>query len=112
MRLVLALALEDSRFVLVRNAARKGWELPGGAAEEGEGDEETAIREFREEVGRDFFPRGKVKMPHFVVCVGRMGEPIGKGEMEWRLFDSLPPDLAFPRGEYEVLLRRALEDAE
>lgn len=47
----LVLARRRSRILLVRNAVRGVWELPGGWIEPGEAAERCALRELREESG-------------------------------------------------------------
>ena len=44
-------AYGDNRVILVKNATRGEWELPGGKLETGETFEECLIREFDEELG-------------------------------------------------------------
>ncbi|GCD92093.1 tRNA (adenosine(37)-N6)-threonylcarbamoyltransferase complex ATPase subunit type 1 TsaE [Nocardioides sp. LS1] len=49
--LSLMVAEHDGRVVMVHNAWRREWELPGGEIEAGETPREAAVREFREESG-------------------------------------------------------------
>ena len=104
MRFVYAVAFVDDEFVMVRNEKRGGWEMPGGKVNPGETEDEAVAREFREEVGREFIALSKEEVPGGAVYTGRLGKKIGEGEMEWRLFDSLPSDLAFPDYEYAEVL--------
>lgn len=50
-RFALALLLRQSRVLLVHNARRDVWELPGGWIDPGESARDCARREFREETG-------------------------------------------------------------
>jgi len=104
MRFVYAVAFVDDEFVMVRNEKRGGWEMPGGKVNPGETEDEAVAREFIEEVGREFIALSKEEVPGGAVYTGRLGKKIGEGEMEWRLFDSLPSDLAFPDYEYAEVL--------
>jgi 8-oxo-dGTP pyrophosphatase MutT (NUDIX family) len=52
-------SLEGKQFLMVRHRER-GWELPGGKVEVGEGPVHCALREFREETGH------LLGSPHFV----------------------------------------------
>jgi 8-oxo-dGTP diphosphatase len=103
-------------FLMVRHRER-GWELPGGKIEAGEGPVHCALREFREETGH------LLGAPHFVmklrkangtcfVFTGALGPAVeahdpGDGEsieaMEW--FGRLPRDqkLAFPDDPYQEI---------
>ena len=112
MRFVYAVAFIDDEFVMVHNEKRGGWEMPGGKVKAGETDGEAISREFREEVGHEFVPLSKEDVPGGAVYTGRMGEKIGEGEMDWRLFGSLPSDLAFPGYEYAEVLCWAKEKAD
>ena len=108
--IVVATDAED-RFLMVRHR-RRGWELPGGKLEKGEGPVHCALREFREETGH------LLASPRFVlkeerdpgtcyVFTGSLGAPAeGKDQddaIEW--FDVLPPaqELAFPDDPYEAI---------
>jgi 8-oxo-dGTP pyrophosphatase MutT (NUDIX family) len=56
-----ALRDEAGRLLLVHQAyCERRWDFVGGAAEEGESPEETAIREAREELGLTVEPRGLI----------------------------------------------------
>jgi len=104
MRFVYAVAFVNDEFVMVRNEERGGWEMPGGKVNPGETEDEAVAREFIEEVGREFIALSKEEVPGGAVYTGRLGKKIGEGEMEWRLLDSLPSDLAFPDYEYAEVL--------
>jgi 8-oxo-dGTP diphosphatase len=99
-------------FLMVRHRER-GWELPGGKFEPGEGPVHCALREFREETGH------LLAAPHFVtklrkpngtcyVFTGALGAAVegasggdeAVGEQRW--FAKLPRDdgLAFPDDPY------------
>jgi 8-oxo-dGTP diphosphatase len=63
--------LEKSKYILVKHWAKKEnryfWGIPGGGREEGESDEEAAIREAKEETGLDIklLPIKMVAKPPF-----------------------------------------------
>jgi 8-oxo-dGTP pyrophosphatase MutT (NUDIX family) len=104
-------------FLMVHHAQR-GWELPGGKIEPGEGPVHCALREFREETGH------LLGSPHFVtklhkpngtafIFTGTLGSPVEAkagqevvGEMRW--FSRLPRELglAFPDDPYEEMGRQ------
>lgn len=119
-------------FLLVRNAdAGRGWEIPGGKLESGEGYEGAARREFREETGRrlDALEPIAVLEETWVSDAGRddvvgvafrgaVGDRVGAPEPKiaevawWR---SLPEDLTaitFTRGTFERLVALARDAAE
>lgn len=101
-------------FLMVQDPKR-GWELPGGKIEEGEGPVHCALREFREETGH------LLSSPHFVVKMrkdngicfvftGGLGVEVEAksrtqvvGPMRW--FKHLPRDekLAFPDDPYDEM---------
>ncbi|MCA1811676.1 MAG: NUDIX domain-containing protein [Halobacteriales archaeon] len=107
-------AIRESRdgreFLMVQHKAR-GWELPGGKLEGGEGPVHCALREFREETGH------LLSSPKFVmklqkpngtcyVFTGGLGAETGDAEDaavgEARWFSRLPRGerLAFPEDPY------------
>ncbi len=99
---VYAVAFRDGRFLMVYNGKRRGWEMPGGHIRVGETPEEAAAREFREESGYGIEIVATRDLGHCYVCAARLGEKVSPGaEMESRLFDALPDELAFERDEYE-----------
>ncbi len=114
-------AIRESRdgkeFLMVRHGER-GWELPGGKLESGEGPVHCALREFREETGH------LLGHPHFVtklhkengtcyVFTGILGTAVEGAddadnevveEMAW--FSRLPDEkLAFPDDPYDEMGR-------
>ncbi|GAB3212182.1 NUDIX domain-containing protein [Marinactinospora thermotolerans] len=110
---VVVLLFDDGRPVLVRNRFR-AWEFPGGHVEPGEGVEETARREAREEAGAEL---GPVRIAGYYVLanghttvvthaeVVRLRPLTGRFETtEVRSFDVLPPDLSWDDGLYAHLL--------
>jgi 8-oxo-dGTP diphosphatase len=107
MSFVYAIAFSGRRFLMVYNPKRHGWEMPGGRMEEGETPELAVVREFREETGQGFRPRAKAPFRDGHVFAGDLMLVEGQGEMGWRLFDSLPDELAFPEVEYVEQLRWA-----
>jgi 8-oxo-dGTP diphosphatase len=109
MRWVYAIGFVDERFLMVYNPKRDGWEMPGGKVEEGEEPQDAAVREFREEAGVLFQPLGCMEYEGGMIFAGKVIDDNAAGEMEWRLFDELPIQLAFPEVEYRAQLRWARE---
>jgi 8-oxo-dGTP diphosphatase len=107
MRWVYAIGFKGDRFLMVNNKKRGGWEMPGGKVEEGEDPKDSSVREFREEAGVLFLPVGCMDYEGGLVFAGEVINDDGKGEMDWRLFEELPAELAFPSVEYEAQLRWA-----
>lgn len=107
MRWVYAIGFMDERFLMVHNARRGGWEMPGGKVEEGEEPQDAAVREFMEEAGMLFQPLGCMEFEGGLIFAGKVSDDDAAGEMEWRLFDELPAELAFPAVEYRAQLRWA-----
>jgi len=107
MRWVYAIGFKGDRFLMVNNQKRDGWEMPGGKVEEGEDPKDASVREFREEAGVLFLPVGCMDYEGGLVFAGEVIIDDGKGEMNWRLFEELPEELAFPSVEYEAQLRWA-----
>ena len=69
LRLSLMVAEHKGRVLLVHNAWRREWELPGGQIHEGEGAREAAVREFASETGAsvgdvEFVGVGTVQLGH------------------------------------------------
>jgi 8-oxo-dGTP diphosphatase len=81
--------------------------MPGGKVEEGEEPQDAAVREFREEAGALFQPLGCMEYEGGLIFAGKVIDDRAGGEMEWRLFDELPAELAFPAVEYKAQLRWA-----
>ena len=101
-RSVYTVAFRDGRFLMVYNRKRKGWEMPGGHIRVGESTEEAAVREFEEESGYTVDIVKIRDLGHCYVCAARLEEKITRdAEMETRMFDTLPDELAFERAEYE-----------
>ncbi len=104
MKFVYGIAFQGKDFLMVFNPKRHGWEMPGGAVEDGESDEEAMVREFREEVDLDFIPLASQVMGEGRIFAGKLGGGKGKGEMRWSLFEELPDNLSFPEVEYQELV--------
>ncbi len=99
---VYAVAFREGKFLMVYNVKRRGWEMPGGHIRVGESPVDAAVREFREESGYDAEIVSIRNLGHCYVCAARLGDRVSSdAEMESRLFDTLPEQLAFERGEYE-----------
>ncbi len=60
LRVCQAVVLGDAGVLLTVRADLRGWELPGGHANPGEGDEATAVREVLEETGLEIAIEGRV----------------------------------------------------
>jgi 8-oxo-dGTP pyrophosphatase MutT (NUDIX family) len=108
---------QEGREFLMVDHKERGWELPGGKLEGGEGPVHCALREFREETGHLLSsPRfvAKFHKPNgtcyvFTGGLGAAAEPRGEDEAvgEARWFARLPRDgkLAFPDDPYEEMGR-------
>jgi len=101
----------DGRFLMVYNPKRRGWEMPGGHVRAGESEKDAAVRECIEESG---YPVTIVAETDLGYCKAFAGIIDGGcsdcAEMESRLFDEIPSELAFSREEYETVVPWA-EDA-
>lgn len=106
---VYAVAFDGERFLMVYHPRRRGWEMPGGKIEKGETPEQAAAREFREESGHHIEIVGTRDLGHCYVCAAILGDKTTEPcEMESRMFDTLPDELSFDRGEYEDTVPWAL----
>jgi 8-oxo-dGTP diphosphatase len=112
MRFVYGIAFQGDDFIMVFHPRRGGWEMPGGKVEEGEDDVDAMKREFREEVGHEFRPIGRLELDDGAVFTGEMGAPQMKGEMDWCAFSQLPEQLSFPKVEYAPLIEWARKQLE
>lgn len=104
MKFVYGIAFQGRSFLMVFNPKRKGWEMPGGAVEDGESDSDAMIREFREEAGFEFDPMASRVIGKGRIFAGKLGMEEGNGEMKWSLFEELPSNLSFPEVEYRELV--------
>lgn len=105
-------ARRGDQFLMVRHRDR-GWELPGGKLEGGEGPVHCALREFREETGHllgdpKFVMKRDVTHGRAYVFTGHLGSKVQERDpneavqdMEW--FDALPEELAFPDDPYDAM---------
>lgn len=59
---IVVIERSDAAVLLIRQAYRSGWGLPGGLMAKGESPEEAAVREVREEVGLDLGELGPAKL--------------------------------------------------
>ena len=99
-------------FLMVKNRKRGGlWELPGGRGEAGEDPYQCAVREFREETGRELIEpqillRRETELGDGHVFLGMTtSEPTSSLELETEAtawFRALPPrdELSFPDDPY------------
>jgi len=104
---------QNSRILLVKRKfepAAGDWSLPAGFIEWGEGPEQTAVRELKEETGLDIAVRnlygvfpGNERPDHEILLVVYHGEILG-GELQpgddaleagWFAFSQLPENIAF-----------------
>jgi 8-oxo-dGTP diphosphatase len=109
MRTAYTVAFDGDEYLMVYNPKRRGWEMPGGHVEEGETSEQAARREFLEESGYDVDIVAIMDIGYCDVCAGTLGTRSETGEMDSRLFDRLPEDLAFDTDEYEGVIAWAKE---
>jgi len=100
------IAFGPDGFLMVFNEKRSGWEAPGGHRQTGETREEAARREFMEEAGFDIEIRGMYDLGHCRAFAAVIKDPSDhrECEMEHRFFKELPENLAFERGEYELIV--------
>ncbi|NLL94685.1 MAG: fibrillarin-like rRNA/tRNA 2'-O-methyltransferase [Thermoplasmatales archaeon] len=106
-RTAYCVAVSDEGFLMVRNPARGGWEMPGGKLERGESAMEGAARECLEESGYAVEPVARMNMGDCDAVACRVLGRVGGGEMEPRFFRELPGELSFPVEEYEGVLEWA-----
>ena len=105
MSTVYSVAFVGNRFLMVYNPKRKGWEMPGGHVETEESIISAAKREFAEEAGYDIDVINIKELEGCSVCACSLLEKLDEAaEMECRLFEELPSDLAFERTEYESVI--------
>ncbi|MDR2866032.1 MAG: NUDIX domain-containing protein [Methanomassiliicoccaceae archaeon] len=107
MSTVYTVAFSGSRFLMVYNSERCGWEMPGGKMEDGESVTDAALREYLEESGYVIDIVSVTAMNGCMVCAAVLGERAGGGEMASELFPELPECLAFGRREYDGVLEWA-----
>lgn len=99
---VYTVAFLDSRFLMVWNPKRNGWEMPGGHMKVGETPEEGAEREFVEEAGYHIEVVKVRDLGHCKVCAARLGDKADDApEMRVGFFEEVPEELFFDRAEYD-----------
>lgn len=104
-RTAYCVAIKDSKFLMVHNLKRGGWEMPGGKTEPGETPEDTAKRECLEESGYDTTFISMKNLGYCDVCACILNDKATNDcEMESALFDTLPNDLSFDTDEYEDVI--------
>ena len=108
-RTAYCVAFEGDKFLMVYHPRRKGWEMPGGKLEASETPAEAAARECLEESGYRIEVAAVRDIGYCDVCAARIVSKDGDGEMESRLFDSVPDELSFDRTEYETVVPWAKE---
>jgi 8-oxo-dGTP diphosphatase len=107
MTTVYTVAFSGTRFLMVYNPRRKGWEMPGGTVELHEKEEEAAVREYLEESGYGITVISSRIMDDCCVFAASLGPRTSEGEFGSRLFDELPDELAFGRSEYDGVIEWA-----
>jgi len=107
MNTVYTVAFSDLGFLMVYNPERKGWEMPGGKVEEDENVIDAALREYIEESGYRIDIISAKEMHGCHVCAALLGKKVKEGEMRTNVFEELPDDLAFDRGEYDGVIEWA-----
>jgi ADP-ribose pyrophosphatase YjhB (NUDIX family) len=111
---VFALALRDGAVVLIRRKPIKAypgienhWWIPGGANEDGESFEQTAVRELREETGLEIeanaFLLSGLDREHQFLCVFLQANAVGGSISAETDPDGITAEVrAFRRGELSV----------
>ena len=107
---VYTIAFVNDEFFMIYNPVRKGWEMPGGHIEPGEEAKEAAEREFLEESGYTVNITDMTEAHDCFICTGTLGKKIKDGEMNGRMFKTLPSELSFDRLEYEGVLEWACSE--
>ena len=99
------MAFSGDDFLMVFNKKRGGWEMPGGSIEEGESPEEAAKREFLEEAGYGIRIIGMRDLGHCRVCACLLLDKLSDTrEMDSKLFSEVPPNTAFEKTEYDIVV--------
>ena len=105
---VYTVAFSGTKFLMVRNPKRNGWEMPGGRIEKNEGVKDAAVREYMEEAGHEIEIVSINEITDgCCVCAAVLGERTGGSEFASELFSELPEELAFGRAEYDGVLEWA-----
>lgn len=108
-RTAYCVAFGEEGFLMVYHPRRKGWEMPGGKLEGSETAAEAAARECLEESGYRIEVVAVRDIGYCDVCAARIISKEGDGEMESRMFSSIPEELSFDRTEYETVIPWAEE---
>ena len=107
MNTVYTVAFSGSKFLMVYNPKRGGWEMPGGRIGDNENITDAAVREYAEESGYSVEIVAVRETDECHVCAAVLGDKTGNGEFVSGLFESLPDELAFRRSEYRDIIEWA-----